>query len=54
MPFMKDDLPGIQNRPSYLHAVSTRLNRRALDQGKDDYWVAIELLLGGDGPDQLR
>ncbi len=47
-----EDLPGIQNRPSYLQAVSTRLNRYALDQGHDDYWVAVELLLADDGPER--
>lgn len=42
-----DDLPGIQTRPNYLRAVSDRLNRRALDEGRTDYRVGIELLVSG-------
>jgi len=38
------DLPGIQTRPSYLRAVGERLNRRALDEGSNEFWVGIELL----------
>src|SRR3990172_8544627 len=38
-----DDLPGINTRPNYLKAVSDRLNRRALDEGMSEYWVAVEL-----------
>jgi len=49
-----DDLPGIQTRPNYLRAVSDRLNRRALDEGKTDYRVGIELLVsGGDAQRRL-
>ena len=44
-----DDLPGIQTRPSYLRAVGERLNRRALDEGSADFWVAIELLAKDGG-----
>lgn len=40
-----DDLPGIATRPNYLRAVSDRLNRRALDEGKTDYGVALDLLV---------
>jgi DNA sulfur modification protein DndD len=49
-----DDLPGIQTRPNYLRAVSDRLNRRALDEGKADYRVGLELLVsGGDAQRRL-
>jgi DNA sulfur modification protein DndD len=41
--YMDDDLPGIATKPNYLKAVSERLNRRALDRGETDYWVALEL-----------
>lgn len=44
-----DDLPGIQTRPNYLRAVSDRLNRLALDEGRTDYSVAIELNVGSAG-----
>lgn len=45
IPLYEDgDLPGIQTRPNYLRAVSDRLNRRALDEGKRDYGVAIEFM----------
>ena len=48
------DLPGIQTRPNYLRAVSDRLNRKALDEGKTDYRVGIELLVsGGDAQRRL-
>ena len=47
------DLPGIQNRPTYLKAVSDRLNRRALDEGQTEYWVALELSLRDDGPERV-
>jgi len=43
--YVDDELPGIQTRPSYLRAVSDRLNRRALDEAQTDFGVAIELLL---------
>lgn len=49
------DLPGIQTRPNYLRAVSDRLNRRALDEGKRDYCVAIELIAKDIGAErQIR
>lgn len=38
------DLPGIHTRPNYLRAVSDRLNRRALDEGKREYGVAIDFI----------
>lgn len=37
------DLPGIQTKPSYLRAVTDRLNRRALDEGQTDYGVALDI-----------
>jgi len=46
------DLPGIQTRPNYLRAVSDRLNRRALDEGKIDYSVAVELIVSGGDADR--
>ena len=49
-----DDLPGIQTRPNYLRAVSERLNRFALDDGKTDYRVALELIAKGKGIDAER
>jgi DNA sulfur modification protein DndD len=52
--FEDDDLPGIQTRPSYLRAVSERLNRTALDDGKTDYKVALELRAKGKGIDADR
>lgn len=45
-----DDLPGIQTRPTYLRAVGERLNRTALDEGRQDYGVALELRVIGIGP----
>lgn len=47
-----DDLPGINTRPNYLRAVSDRLNRRALDEGKNDYYVAVEILANANGADR--
>jgi DNA sulfur modification protein DndD len=47
-----DDLPGIATRPNYLRAVSDRLNRRALDEGKTDYAVALNLLVSDGGADR--
>lgn len=47
-----DDLPGIQTHPNYLRAVSDRLNRRALDEGKTDFSVALELLVRTNGVDR--
>lgn len=41
--YESDDLPGVTTRPSYIKAVSDRLNRRALDEGKRDYGVILEL-----------
>ncbi|MBK8099837.1 MAG: DNA sulfur modification protein DndD [Planctomycetes bacterium] len=38
-----NDLPNIHTRPNYLKAVSDRLNRAALDEGQNDYAVALEL-----------
>lgn len=50
-----DDLPGIATRPNYLRAVSDRLNRRALDEGKTDYAVALELIASsGEADRRLR
>lgn len=50
-----DDLPGITTRPNYLRAVSDRLNRRALDEGKNDYAVVLDLSVsGGDAVRQFR
>lgn len=43
--YVDDQLPGVQTRPSYLRAVSDRLNRRALDEGLSDFWVALELVI---------
>ncbi|MBE3109162.1 MAG: AAA family ATPase [Acidobacteria bacterium] len=40
-----DDLPGITTRPNYLRAVQDRLNRRALDEGQQDFAVVLELLV---------
>lgn len=49
------DLPGIQTRPSYLRAVSDRLNRRALDEGQTDYSVAVDLIVSdGSAERQLH
>jgi len=49
------DLPGIHTRPNYLRAVSDRLNRRALDEGKRDYSVAIEFIAKDIGAErQIR
>ena len=39
------DLPGLQTRPSYLKAVSDRLNRKALDEGQTEYSVALDLIM---------
>lgn len=39
-----DDLPGIATRPTYLKAVSDRLNRRALDEGTGEYYVGLTIL----------
>jgi DNA sulfur modification protein DndD len=39
------DLPGIVTRPNYLKAISDRLNRRALDEGRQDYSVALDLVV---------
>lgn len=50
--FEDDDLPGINTRPNYLKAVSDRLNRRALDEGLTDYWVAVELLASDGSADR--
>lgn len=47
-----DDLPGIHTRPSYLRAVSNRLNRRALDEGNGEYRVAVELLANSNGAER--
>lgn len=47
-----DDLPGIQTHPNYLRAVSDRLNRRALDEGKNDFSVALELLVRTNSVDR--
>lgn len=47
-----DDLPGIHTRPSYLRAVSDRLNHRALDEGRNDYGVAVELLANSSGAER--
>jgi DNA sulfur modification protein DndD len=38
------DLPKITTKPDYLTAVSDRLNRKALDDGETEYWVALELI----------
>ncbi len=43
-----DDLPGIATRPTYLKAVSDRLNRRALDEGAGQYYVSV-MLRASDG-----
>lgn len=49
------DLPGIQTRPSYLRAVSDRLNRRALDEGQTDYSIAVDLIVSdGSAERQLH
>jgi DNA sulfur modification protein DndD len=48
-------LPGITTKPNYLKAVSERLNRRALDRGETEYWVALELISSEFGaPRKLR
>jgi len=47
-----DDLPNINTRPNYLRAVSDRLNHRALDEGKTDYGVAIDLLVKESAADR--
>lgn len=46
-----DDLPGIVTRPTYLKAVSDRLNRRALDEGSRDFAVVLDIL-ASDGTAQ--
>lgn len=38
-----DDLPGINTRPTYVRAVAERLNRKALDEGADDFFVALNM-----------
>jgi|LSQX01.1.fsa_nt_gb DNA sulfur modification protein DndD len=43
--YADDQLPGLQTRPSYLRAVSDRLNRDALDEGINDFWVAVDLVI---------
>ena len=49
------DLPKITTKPDYLTAVSERLNRKALDNGETDYWVALELIASPQGTQrQLR
>ena len=47
-----DELPRIQTRPAYLGAVSDRLNRRALDEGKTDFAVALDLLVSDGGAER--
>jgi DNA sulfur modification protein DndD len=47
--YVDNDLPGIQTRPNYLRAVSDRLNRRALDDGRTDYGVAVEMMIRENG-----
>lgn len=39
-----DDLPGISTKPTYIRAVYDRLNRQAILERKQDYYVAIEML----------
>jgi DNA sulfur modification protein DndD len=49
------DLPKITTKPDYLTAVSDRLNRKALDSGETEYWVALELIAAPQGTQrQLR
>ncbi len=49
------DLPKITTKPDYLTAVSDRLNRKALDNGETEYWVALELSAAPQGTQrQLR
>lgn len=49
------DLPKITTKPDYLTAVSDRLNRKALDNGETEYWVALELIAAPQGTQrQLR
>lgn len=43
------DLPKITTKPDYITAVSDRLNRKALDNGETDYWVALELTTSPQG-----
>jgi len=49
------DLPKITTKPDYLTAVSDRLNRKSLDNGETEYWVALELIAAPQGTQrQLR
>ncbi len=49
------DLPRITTKPDYVTAVSDRLNRKALDNGEKEYWVALELSTNPQGSKrQLR
>lgn len=51
--YVDDDLPGINTWPSYVRAISDRLNLRALREGRRDYGVAIELRASDNGIERL-